>query len=243
VFTLRERAKQLDGALESSRRPALSLDELHGLLEHHRELLERAAAKLHGQHERVDGHRRAIKAALRRDPFTERREREAATRDKYKPADVPLALENQMPPPSAAAAPGAVPGAPGAPALGGLGTPALGLGTPAAANPFGGLGLATTPGAANPFGAPKPAATMTLGAPATPAAGGGLFGGAATTPAASPFGAPLTLGAPAAAPAAGGLFGAATPGATLGGGLFGAAATAGTQQRPQTAKKKQTSKR
>ena len=39
----------------------------------------------------VEAHRRAVCAALRRDPFAEAHQREASVRDKYKPPDKPLA--------------------------------------------------------------------------------------------------------------------------------------------------------
>ena len=144
VSALRERIAQLDGAVSSRSKPPLTIEGLHDLLCHHKALFDAAASKLQSQHERVDQHRRFLRTQLRRDPFDEARNREAAVRDKYKPADGPVALTPQLPAP---AAPG-VPGAPGAPATGGA------LGFPgAAANPFGGTPSAAVGGAAaNPFG-------------------------------------------------------------------------------------------
>ena len=236
VSALRARLKELDGAVESRRRPALTPEAVQAVLTRQKDLFDRSAQRLQAQHALVEAHRRDVRTLLRRDPFAESREREASTLDKYKPAEANLTLPNQLPTPNAAAqTPGGA--ATPAPGLGLLGGPAA---TPGA-NPFG----ATPAAGANPFAMPKPAGTpfgaLGCSTPAAATPGGGLFGAAATTPAAgaTPFGALGGLGAPVAPAAGGGLFGAPP----AGGGLFGAPAAPGGQQRTATGKKKQTGKR
>ena len=51
---MRARAQQLDGAVAGLRNPALTTEELYSLLNRHKHLFERAAARLGGQHERVE---------------------------------------------------------------------------------------------------------------------------------------------------------------------------------------------
>ena len=96
IGILRDRIAQLDGAVSSASKPALSPDDLQRVLAHHKALFDAAASRLQGQHERIEAHRRTLRAALRRDPFTEAVNREAAVRDKYKPPDDLMPMPSQL---------------------------------------------------------------------------------------------------------------------------------------------------